>query len=482
MLNEEGKDIRIIDLPDADQVEPGFYVPVDTYAGTKKYDLYDVTNEVDKAVDYVSTVSAQIEGKADKSELDGLEDQIAGKADAAVVYTKDEVDGLLEAKVDADEVYGKDEIDSMIEGKADYSDLEVLSAALEGKADSADVYTIDEINDLLDSKANIDSLDQVSAYVDSSLDNIQDEFDSVNDILDTVADDISTVSGAFDSLYDEVETAQSDISDLQTAIEDKVDTSDVYLKTETYSKEEVDTSLSGKQNKLTSTQLNNIDKIPNISNNLLDLQAFFNSIKKRIVLTPTPKLIIGGREYETVMMPDGNVWMAENLDFKFDGCIIGEMSTEGEDPRAAYYDNDEATYGVNGNKYGLLYNWYAAKYINDNRATLCPGWHVPNQNELFGLVSSNVVGYEPARKLKSKTGWAPSAAGNDVYGFDVKGVGFWQSSKSVFKDIDNIAFLWTSTPSGNKANIAWFTTENNYVFTSTNNKYDGLSIRLIKDA
>lgn len=481
MLNEEGKDIRIIDLPDADKVEPGFYVPVDTYAGTKKYDLYEVTNEVDEAVDYVSTVSAQIEGKADKSELDGLEDQIAGKADAAVVYTKDEVDGLLEDKVDADEVYGKDEIDSMIEGKADYSDLEVLSAALEGKADSADVYTIDEINDLLDAKADTVSLDQVSAYVDSSLDNIQEKFDSVDDILDTVADDISTVSGAFDSLYDEVETAQSDISDLQTTIEDKVDTSAVYLKTETYSKEEVDTSLAGKQDSLTTTQLNNIDKITSIYNSDLDLNAFFNSIRSRLVLTPNEIAVIGGREYKTVTMPDGKVWLAENLDYKFDGCIIGEMSTEGEDPRAAYYNNDEATYGVNGNKYGLLYNWYAAKYINANRSTLCPGWHVPSRNELGAIASYTVCGSDPSRKLKSETGWRTYGGGTDVYGFNVKGGGFWSSE---FQGINEYCQLWSynSAPNPALGYYIEFDTRPDPIEEKSALKYTGFYLRLVKDA
>lgn len=239
MLTDQGKDIRIIKLPETEEIKPGYSVPVDDEVdGTKKFDLSRLTTAIEGKADAseIEALQEEIASKVGPEEIEELETQIAGKADAADVYTKDEVDGLLEDKVDADEVYGKDEIDSMIEGKADYSDLEVLSAALEEKADSADVYTIDEINDLLDEKADTDSLDQVSAYVDSSLDNIQDKFDSVEDILDTVADDISTVSAEIegratledlvtlsatvDQLEDAVSETREDITALQTAVED----------------------------------------------------------------------------------------------------------------------------------------------------------------------------------------------------------------------------------------------------------------------
>ena len=459
MLNEEGKDIRIIDLPDADQVEPEFYVPVDTYAGTKKYDLYDVTNEVDKAVDYVSTVSAQIEGKADKSELDGLEDQIAGKADAAVVYTKDEVDGLLEAKVDADEVYGKDEIDSMIEGKADYSDLEVLSAALEGKADSADVYTIDEINDLLDSKANIDSLDQVSAYVDSSLDNIQDEFDSVNDILDTVADDISTVSGAFDSLYDEVETAQSDISDLQTAIEDKVDTSDVYLKTETYSKEEVDTSLSGKQDSLSLAQIAAISNVSAVSAALYTLQSFIDEVKERWVLTPDERLIIDGKVYSTVTI-GSQEWTVENLAADSLGGV--------------WYNNDQQTYEPLG--YGKLYSFDEMKAIS-----LPNGWRVPTKSDCETLI--NTVGTSAVVKLKSTTGWPTRQNGSNTVGFSLLPAGYYDERESKFYSGGTSTTIWTTDSYESTQWVMYFwqnATENPNIISNFTNRCK-YSIRLVRD-
>ena len=85
---------------------------------------------------------------------------------------------------------------------------------------------------------------------------------------------------------------------------------------------------------------------------------------------PDPSIVvIGGREYKTVTIGD-QTWLAENLDFKFDGLAIGEHYTDG--PAAAYYDNDEATYGVNGNKYGLLYNVDAVIKLIERKSELTP--------------------------------------------------------------------------------------------------------------
>ena len=71
---------------------------------------------------------------------------------------------------------------------------------------------------------------------------------------------------------------------------------------------------------------------------------------------PLPTVNIGGRDYPYVQI--GNqLWLAENLDWKFDGCTIGTNSLSTIEMLGNYYNNDENTYGVNGNKYGLLYNY-----------------------------------------------------------------------------------------------------------------------------
>ena len=97
-----------------------------------------------------------------KREVDALLDEKADKADT---YTKTEVDGLLDGKADADAVYTKTETDTLLNGKADvattlagygiedaYTKTEVDNA-LALKADSADVYTKTEADNKYAEKA-----------------------------------------------------------------------------------------------------------------------------------------------------------------------------------------------------------------------------------------------------------------------------------------------------------------------------------------
>ena len=123
---------------------------------------------------------------------------------------------------------------------------------------------------------------------------------------------------------------------------------------------------------------------------------------------------IGGRNYPTTKI--GNqTWMAENLDLKWDGLAYGTSGVS-TSPKANYYNNDPDTYGESGNRHGLLYNWYAAKYLNDNRKSLCPGWHVPSVDELQTLINNCGESSTAGAYLKSTTGWV-SKNGSDKYGF-----------------------------------------------------------------
>ena len=102
-------------------------------------------------------------------------------------------------------------------------------------------------------------------------------------------------------------------------------------------------------------------------------------------------VMIDGRSYPVVKI-GSQLWMAENLDYKWTGLTIGADESEPTTPCAWYYDNDEETYGVDGNRYGLLYNWYAYKYLDDNRSTMLPdGWRVPSIEDLEELGGSSEV-------------------------------------------------------------------------------------------
>jgi hypothetical protein len=101
------------------------------------------------------------------------------------------------------------------------------------------------------------------------------------------------------------------------------------------------------------------------------------------IYTPTSD-VIGGRLYRTVVI-GGREWLAENLDFKWDGLVIGGDASYNE-PRANYYNNDEATYGVNGNRYGLLYNSPAVNYLDDNNQEIEGSEEVDTTREVSKLL------------------------------------------------------------------------------------------------
>lgn len=184
---------------------------------------------------------------------------------------------------------------------------------------------------------------------------------------------------------------------------------------------------------------------------------------------------IGGREYRTVTI--GNqVWLAENLDYKFNGVEIGAAG-QPITPAAWYYNNDEATYGVNGNKYGLLYNWYAVESLNNNRATLCPGWHVPTSDEWNALVTAVGGDSTAGAKLKSSTGWS-SGNGTDDYGFSDFPAGWYGGS---FYDVGSNAGHWTITGDGIVYRYFNLSTDS-VVRQLTSLRDNAFSLRLVKDA
>lgn len=186
---------------------------------------------------------------------------------------------------------------------------------------------------------------------------------------------------------------------------------------------------------------------------------------------------IGGRVYNTVVI-GGKEWMAENLDFKFTGCAIGQGSSSSE-PRANYYWNDESTYGVNGNKYGLLYNWIAVKYLEDHKSELIPGWHLPSNTEWDALATA-VGGVGVAGiKLKSTTGW-DSGNGDGSYGFAAFPAG--RNSSDYFESLGNRAFFWTATAYSSSIAYTRYFDPGASMSSYYSGKLNGHSVRLVKDA
>ena len=190
-----------------------------------------------------------------------------------------------------------------------------------------------------------------------------------------------------------------------------------------------------------------------------------------VVFVNFGSVVIGGRTYKTIIMPDGKEWLAENLDYKYPGLEISTVLSE-TIPRARYYGNDESTHGVTGDKWGLLYNWAAVDYLEQNKATLLPqGWHAPSTDEINALNTAAGTGYY--KKLLSWEGF-DSSNGLDFYGFNAPPSGdFWTNG---FYGGGQVFYLWASDTN----------TRFEYNLSSSNkkteNKSFGFSVRLVKDS
>ena len=175
--------------------------------------------------------------------------------------------------------------------------------------------------------------------------------------------------------------------------------------------------------------------------------------------TPPGTADIGGKFYRVAEMPDGKIWMCENLDYGSSGV---------------YYNNDEQTYGWNGLKYGKLYTWDEAVAAGN----AISGWDLATEAECNALVAA--VGSNAGKKLKSSTGWS-SGNGTDDYGFSVFPAGM-QSSGS-FINLGNYAFFWTATESYSTNARYWrFQTGTSTRLLDGNKTRYVLSVRLVKDS
>ena len=197
----------------------------------------------------------------------------------------------------------------------------------------------------------------------------------------------------------------------------------------------------------------------------------------------TQVVVIGGREYPYVQI--GNqLWLAENLDWKFQyngsQLPIG-VSGEPTTPSAWYYNNDEDTYGVNGNKYGLLYNWYAVKYLEDNRDTMLPkGWRVPNTQD-YQICDNNLPSNPTKQSTVRATTWAN---GTNLTGLTLLPVGI-RSGSNGFDSVGVQKYMWTIDLNPNYHYSAYA----NYVYAGHSQFYYmdspakswGCALRLVKD-
>lgn len=195
--------------------------------------------------------------------------------------------------------------------------------------------------------------------------------------------------------------------------------------------------------------------------------------------------IIGGRSYPIVTI-NGVTWMAENLDFVFPSLIMGRTGNINGDTDLLgwYYADDESTYGYDGYKCGVLYNWYAVKYMHDNKSTLFPGWHVPSLSELNAL--ANYVTFANCGKLRKPVPGNSTSLWDGTNELKFNAVPSGRRNDTAFaygllSTSEQTEYLRTYTWNTNTSDASFLRLDMAALQTYHGSQYHGMPVRLIKD-
>ena len=201
-----------------------------------------------------------------------------------------------------------------------------------------------------------------------------------------------------------------------------------------------------------------------------------------IVSNPGAGVAFNGYTYPSIVLGNGQEWMAENLRTTTyaNGDPIPNITDNAQWSALttgawSYYDNNSQFQ----NPYGKLYNWYA---VNDSR-NVCPaGWHVPTNQEW--TVLSNYLGGSlvAGGKLKSvgTLFWSsPNQDATNEIGFS----GLPGGGKiGVSINMGSNGYYWTSTEIGSTtANSKYLSSANGELSGYGDDKWIGFSVRCLKD-
>jgi len=203
-----------------------------------------------------------------------------------------------------------------------------------------------------------------------------------------------------------------------------------------------------------------------------------------IVTNPGAGVTFGGYTYSSIVLGNGQEWMAENLRSisyangdpipNVTDNTIWQNLTAGA---WSHYSNDSQY----ENPYGKLYNWYT---VADPR-NVCPtGWHVPSDAEWTVLSDYLGGGAVAGGKMKS-TGTAywlnPNTGATNESGFSGLPGGS-RASNGTFGNVGNYGYWWSSTE--NDTVNVWFRYlfyVSGVVYRLNNSKSIGFSVRCLRD-
>ena len=201
-----------------------------------------------------------------------------------------------------------------------------------------------------------------------------------------------------------------------------------------------------------------------------------------------------GQVYRTVTIGE-QTWMAENLNFAY------LVASDSLDSISVCYKGDSSYCSW----YGRLYTWAAAMdsaaIFSDNgkgcgngkscyptypvRGACPKDWHLPTQYEWTRLIEEVGDESEAGRLLKSTKSWFTDEEGTDAYEFSVLPAGMWApAGKQIngwYNNITEFAYFWTSTDRANAEAHAIIFTTLDEVWLHKEFKYQGYSVRCVKD-
>ena len=210
-----------------------------------------------------------------------------------------------------------------------------------------------------------------------------------------------------------------------------------------------------------------------------------------IVSNPGAGVTFDGYNYPSIVMGNGQEWMAENLRTTVyaNGNSIPNVTDYTQWTNFTggwvHYNNDSQY----ENSYGKLYNWYT---VVDPR-NVCPiGWHVPTDAEWTVFINyldtsadggnneSNTAGAK-MKSIGTQHWESPNVGANNESDFSALPGGL-RYSVGMFASIGSAGFWWSSTQSD--SSYAWFRglySEWAYVARNQNNKLHCFSIRCLRD-
>jgi len=163
-------------------------------------------------------------------------------------------------------------------------------------------------------------------------------------------------------------------------------------------------------------------------------------------------LVYGGQTYRTVQMPDGKIWMAENLNWAGNGGV--------------YYNNNTLS------KTGILYTWQQA-------ITAAPsGWHLPTLDEWEALANAVGGSSTAGTKLKSKSGWNGKSNGTDNFSFSALPGGYCNSA---FRNIGSNGYWWSASDNNIKNANFFYMNSSAAILRRSGTKSHFYSVRCVKD-